>query len=202
MSRILEKWYFSLIIIPIIINLITVDLNLSDFINNWKVTLIGILTILCLILIYELSISKSLIKDLITKPKERDKRVIKELLDTLDIIDFEESIYKQNSWYGYSQEAIKKSILFTEKAESISFKTSDETLNNLITKLSNSIFDFNAYASTKLFYEGESYKPAKENEYNLRMTEEATPIMNKMTTLSFENLKELLKYLRERDYLT
>ncbi|WP_159258785.1 hypothetical protein [Tenacibaculum maritimum] len=201
MTKIIERWYFSLILIPIIINLITANLSSSDFLNNWKLTLIGVLIILCLILLYELSNYKKTIKLLKSKPKERDKRIVKELIETLDIIDFEKSIYEQNSWYGYPQKPIRKTIAFTEKAQSINYKTSDNKLNKLIIVLSDSIYDFNEYAGIKLYSEGEFYKPAKENEHNLKITEEATPIMNSMTTKSFENLQNLLKYLRERDYL-
>lgn len=201
MTKILEKWYFSLILIPIIINIITVDLMLSDFLNNWKLTLIGVLVILCSILLYELYNSKNLIKELSSKPKDRDRRIVKELLEILDVQEFEKSIYSQNSWYGYTQKSIRKTIAFSEKSESLDYKTSDNDLNKLIADLANSIFDFNEYASTKLYSEGEFYKPAKENEHNLKITEEATPIMNNMTTKAFENLQVLLKYLRKRDYL-
>ncbi|MBQ0769333.1 MAG: hypothetical protein KBT58_08580 [Bizionia sp.] len=164
-------------------------------------TSIGVISILCLILLYELSTHKKIIKTLKSKPKKRDLRIVKELIETLDITAFESSIFEQNSWYGYAQKPIRKTIAFTEKAQSINYRTSDNELNKLIIILSDSIYDFNEYAGLKLYSEGEFYRPAKENEYNLKTTEEATPIMNNMTTKSFENLQNLLKYLRERDYL-
>lgn len=201
MTKILNKWYFSLIIIPIIINVITADFKASNFIDNWKLTIIGILVISTFILIYELSQAKRIIRELKSIPDIRDKRIANELISILDVSDFEENVYRQNSWYGYSQRAIKKTIEFSEKAFSEEYKTSDEKLNKLFKKLAKSLYDFNNYAETKLYSEGNSYNPAKENEHNLKITEEATPIMNQMTTDAFYDLQNLLQYLRKRKYL-
>jgi hypothetical protein len=202
MSKILNKWYFSLILIPIIINLVTADFALTDFYENWKITVIGILVITCLILSFEQLQLKKTIKVLISNPNERDKRVVKELIEIIDIPDFEESVYKQNSWYGYSQRAIHKTMEFSKKALSEESKTSDEKLNKLIKILADTLYDFNAYAGVKLYSEGNSYNPAKENEYNIKITEEATPIMNEMTTKAYLELQKLMKYLRSHNYLS
>lgn len=202
MTKILNKWYFSLVLIPIIINVITAEFKLSNFVDNWKLTIVGILLVTCLILFYELYVAKRKIEDLKSIPDTRDKRITNELISTLDISDFEENVYKQNSWYGYSQRAINKTIKFSEKALSEEYKTSDKKLNKLLEKLAQTLYDFNEYAGTKLYNEGNSYNPAKENEHNLKITEEATPIMNQMTTDAFVDLQKLLEYLRKRKYLT
>ena len=52
MKKIIEKWYLSLILIPIIVNLITARLNVKDFFDNWELTIISVLIILGVILIY------------------------------------------------------------------------------------------------------------------------------------------------------
>ena len=201
MKKIIEKWYLSLILIPIIVNLITARLNVKDFFDNWELTIISVLIILGVILIYEIYSLRKIVISLSYIPKPRDKRIINELLTDLDIEDFENSIYKQNSWYGYTQISIKKGILFTEKAKSINYLTSDLVLNDLLKTLSDSIYDFNDYASSKLYSEGEFYRLAKENEHNLNISNEAYPIMNNKATKSFQNLQILLKYVRERNYL-
>lgn len=201
MKKIFNKWYFSFILIPIIINLITAEFEASNFINNWELTIIGILLIYSFISFYELSRAKTVIKELKSIPNARDKRIVNELISTLDVVDFEENVYKQNSWYGYPQRAIRKTLNFSEKAFSEEYKTSDEKLNELIQNFAQLLYNFNSYAGSKLFNEGNFYIPAKENEHNLKIAEEATPIMNQMTKNAFANLQELLKYLRRKRYL-
>lgn len=201
MDKILERWYFSLILVPIAINIITANTALSDFYAKWEITIIGILGITCIILCLELLKSRSQMRSLKAAPNPRDKRIVQELIQTIDVATFEKFIYEQDSWYGYSQSAIKKTTDFTDKALSEEYKTSNEKINELVEQLANTIYDFNSYAGTKLYSEGNRYKPAKENEYNLKITEEATPIMNKQTTRAYNELKELLKYARKNRYL-
>ena len=80
MKKIIEKWYLSLILIPIIVNLITARLNVKDFFDNWELTIISVLIILGVILIYEIYSLRKIVISLSYIPKPRDKRIINELL--------------------------------------------------------------------------------------------------------------------------
>ena len=142
------------------------------------------------------------IKELELLPDNRDIRISNELLSVLGISDFEENIYKQDSWYGYSQGSIKKSIRFCELAFAEQNQTSDDNLNGLIRELAISLSEFHAYSSKKLFNEGLWYKLAKENEHNLKVSKAAAPIMNKMTSKGYKNLQNLCNYMRKRKYMT
>lgn len=114
MKKIVEKWYLSLFIIPIILTYLTSYFSLPDIFKNWQYSIIVSLVLLVSILMYEL---RSLKKQLNTfVPKKSDKKIIQKLLKELDLDSFHEEIFEQNSWYGYKKEAISKSISFTYKA--------------------------------------------------------------------------------------
>lgn len=200
MNKILNKWYFGLIIIPIFINLITNSIGLPDLFNNWIYTIIAILLILVLILIVELYQLNQKYKTLKFTPKQSDQKIILELIDTLDVNLFHEEIKEQNSWYGYKEEAINKAIDFAKKAGLPSYKTSNKELNKLINDLKNAIDDFTIYSGTQLYPNGAKYSPAKDTKHNIERAEKASPIMNEMTDIAFLKLSRLLEYLKARNY--
>ncbi|QYJ67679.1 hypothetical protein [Flavobacterium litorale] len=131
MDRILNKWYFGLIIMPILVNLLTNSIGLPELFNNWIYTTIAILIISTSILMIELYQLNQKYKVLKFTPKESDKKIVVELLETLDVDLFHEKIEEQDSWYGYNQEAIEKAIDFAKKAGLISYRTSDAKANKL-----------------------------------------------------------------------
>ena len=201
----LNKWYFGLIILPVLVNYLTEVVQLPDLFKNWTYTFLGILTILIFILVYEIYGLRKENIELKSKPKESDKRIVKTLIDTLDINSFHEKIKKQDSYYGYEKEAIFKTIVFAEKAGLISYRTADKKVNELIKKLRESINDFNSYCSIRLYPDpdGQFYSPAKDN-FNLQKAESARAITNKMNEkadVAFGKLTELMTYLKTKNYL-
>ena len=106
MGKLLNKWYFGLIVIPILINLLTNSIGLPDLFKDWSMTIIATLSFVIIILSTELILLSKKIRGITFKPKKSDKKIIKKLLTTLDVNAFHEDIKDQDSWYGYKQEAI------------------------------------------------------------------------------------------------
>lgn len=201
MDKLLNKWYFGLIVIPILINILTNTLGLSDLFKEWNVTIIATLSFLIFILITEIVLISKRVKVLEFKPKESDKKIVNKLLQTLDVESFHRDIKNQNSWYGYDQEAIGKIIDFAEDAGLINNRTSDISLNTLILELKSAIDDFNLYSGTQLYGNGKFYSPAKDTVFNIERAKKAQPIMNEKANFAFIKLSVLLDYLKRRNYL-
>lgn len=202
MNKLFNKWYFGLIVIPIVINLLTNTIGLPDLFKEWTMTLIATLSFLTIILTTELLVLSRKIKDCEFKPKESDKKIVKSLLTTLDIDMFHEDIKDQDSWYGYKREAIRKSIDFSQDSRLLSNRTSDKELNKLLLDLKNSIDDFNSYSSRQLWRDGDNwYSPVKDTDSNLQKAKKASPIMNAKADFAFTKLTFLLDYLKHKIYL-
>ncbi len=202
MDKLLNKWYFGLIAIPILINLLTNSIGLPELFKEWTTTVIATLSFLTIVLSTELHLLSRKIRKFEFKPKESDKKIIKNLLTILDINTFHEDIKDQDSWYGYKRAAIGKTIDFAEDAGLIGNKTSDKKLNSLLLDLKNTIDDFNSYSSTQLYGNGNDwYSPAKDTDFNIVKAEKARPIMNGKAYVAFNKLTLLLDYLKHRNYL-
>ncbi|TJY37930.1 hypothetical protein [Pontimicrobium aquaticum] len=201
MSRIINRWYIGLIFIPVIITYSTNYFKLPDILANWKDSLIATLTIIISILVYELyRLNK---KHLLLKlePNKRDQKVIKKLLNYLDLDSFQEDIYKQDAWYGYKDEAIYKTTKFYDKVRLIKNKISDPKLNVLLNSFTNELKSFHEYSSMRLSGDRGYLKPFKDTVKQKENAKQQTAKMNKMTKSCFEKLDELIKYLIENKYL-
>lgn len=200
MDKLLNKWYFGLIALPILINLLTNSIGLPDLFKDWSLTIIISLSFLIIVLLNELTLFSKKIKELNYKPKKSDKKIIEKLLNLLDIDAFHEDIKEQDSWYGYRKDSIKKILEFKEAARLISNKTSDTKLNKLILDLKNALDDFCSFSSKELYGNGDFYSPAKDSEFNLEKAEKAQPVMNAKAEFAFLKLTLLLDYLKCKHY--
>jgi hypothetical protein len=202
MSRLFSKWYFGLIAIPLVINILTNTIGLPDLFKEWTVTLIATLSFLTIIFATELILCCRRIKEFEFKPKESDKRIIKKLLATLDIDMFHEYIKDQDSWYGYKKEAIKRTIDFAQDCGLVSNRTSDKKLNKLLLDLKNAIDNFNSYSSSQLYGNGDNwFSPAKDTDFKVEKAKKAQPIMNSKADFAFTKLTLLLDYLKLKNFL-
>lgn len=198
MKKLLNKWYFSLILLPLIVNYITQIFD-SEFITaDWKNTIIFSLIIFCFVLMAELKAAKELSK----LPKDIDKEKIKILLSKLDINSFQMDIYQADSMNGYPQKAIIKVIDFLENAKLLQLKTSDKRLNFLIQDFTQQLDLFCDYSGGHLMNSDPYFVPI----YKWRSganeeLEEVTNRMNELAKLSYLKLEKLMHYLRERNYL-
>ncbi len=124
------------------------------------------------------------------------------MLAIIDINAFHEGIKNQDSWYGYKQEAIYKTIDFAQEVGLISNKTSDKKLNDLLFDLKNAIDEFNSYSSTPLYRNGDNwFSPSKDTDFNIEKANFAQPIMNAKAEIAFNKLTLLLDYLKHKNYL-
>lgn len=205
MEKITSRWYVGLVIIPIFINYITSNFSLTSINNNffgiWNNTIILTLIIVVIILSIELSKSSKKNKILLANPKPSDKKIVLEMLETLDYENFQVKFSEHNSWYGYSQNDIRSLTAFVGMADMQHKRTTDDKLNRLINDLKLSIHIFTEYSSRKLFSDGNDYYVLqKDTDSQYNSAQEASERMNKMTDDSFEKLKKLLDYLKQNNY--
>lgn len=203
MRKILEKWYLSMFIIPIIVTYLTNYIKLPIIFANWEYSIITSMTILIGILLYELNTLSNILKIEREKPKKADKKIVRELLETLNIDKFHEEIVRQDAWNGYYRDDIHRIIEFQEKAKLIGFKTSSEKVNNLINQFVDKLDDFTQYSSVRVSGQGDWLIPFKDNpdtHPNEKITKE-TEEMNSLTKKCFVELENLMKYLRDKEYI-
>ena len=106
MRKILDKWYISMFIIPIFLTYLTNYIKLPIVFENWEYSIIASMTILIGILLYEINTLSNRLKETQDKPKKSDKKILRELLDTLNIDKFHEDIVRQDAWNGYYRDDI------------------------------------------------------------------------------------------------
>jgi hypothetical protein len=201
MKQILSKWYISMFFIPVLLTYLTNYIKLPDIFSNWEYSIIASLIILIGILVYELKSLKIRFEELNKKPDKRDKKIIRELLNILDLDDFHKEVFEQDAWHGYRKDVIEKIIIFQGEVQLIKNKTSDFELNLLLNNFSFELDKFHEYSGSHLFG-GNNYfilnKDTKEAEIK---SKEQSEKMNQMTKASFAELEILMEYLRNRKYL-
>src|SRR5260221_3990086 len=183
MQKLLDKWYFGLIILPIITNYFTDYVKLPYLFKNWNYTFIFSLSILVIALLYDNVILKRNLKKINYIPNDRDKKIINKLLELLDVPSYQKDIYEQDSWNGYKKKALDNIYDFIEEAELINNKISDKVLNKLVEDLVGVLKKFSVYSGNNLYSDSKHYYiPDKNSEMNIKKLEKAQPVMNQMTT--------------------
>ncbi|WP_034261024.1 hypothetical protein [Altibacter lentus] len=203
MKKILDKWYLSVFIIPIILTYLTNYVELPIIFANWEYSIIASMTILIGILLYEVIIFKRKLERLREIPKKSDKKIVRELIETLNIDKFHEDIVRQDAWNGYHREDIHRIIEFQEKAKLIGYKTSSEKLNNLINNFLSKLDDFTDYSSIRVYGSGDWLIPFKDNPdvHTREKIKKETEKMNELTTKCFIELESLMEYLKKKEYI-
>ena len=203
MRKILDKWYLSMLIIPIVLTYLTDYIKLPIIFANWEYSIIASMTILIGILLFELKTLSNRLKIVSEKPKKADKKIIRELLETLNIDKFQEEILRQDAWNGYYRDDIHRIIEFQEKAKLIGYKTSNEKVNNLINQFLAKLDDFTQYSSVRVSGQGDWLMPFKNNTdiHPHEKIKKETEEMNALTKKCFIELENLMKYLRDKDYI-
>lgn len=203
MKKILDKWYLSMFIIPIVLTYLTNYIKLPIIFANWEYSIIASMTILIGILLYELSTLYNTLKIAREKPKKTDKKIVRELLETLNIDKFHEEIVRQDAWNGYYRENIHRIIEFQEKAKLIGYKTSSEKVNNLINQFLTKLDDFTEYSSVRVSAKGDWLMPFKDNLdiHSRKIIKKETEEMNALAKKCFVELETLMIYLKDREYV-
>jgi hypothetical protein len=201
MKKILEKWYVSLVILPLLINIISSLINPSAILSNWQITLTITLFIIILILTYELVKLKKENIQLNSIPNAGDVKIIKKLLNTLNVTMFEQEIKKQYCWYGYPKEAFRNVSAFIDQSSLLENKTSNKQLSSMITNVRKDLIKFRHEATKVLFSNGDFYEIDKHNPHNRKKSEEICPIVDDLSDDAFETIGKLLDFLKSKNYL-
>lgn len=203
MKKILNKWYLSVFIIPIILTYLTYYIKLPIIFENWEYSIIASMTILIGILLYEINNLSKRLKGVNEKPKKADKKIVRKLLKTLNIDKFHDEIVRQDAWNGYYREDIHRIIEFREKAKLIGYKTSNEKVNSLINNFLKKLDEFTEYSSMRVYGRGDWLVPFKDNPdiHPREKIKKETEKMNKLSNESFVELENLMEYLRNKEYV-
>lgn len=192
-----------MIAVPIILTYLTNYIELPVIFEKWEFSIIASMTVLIGILIYELSILSGRLKKVQEKPKKTDKKIVRELLETLKIDKFHEGIVNQDAWNGYYHKDIYRIIEFQEKARLVGYKTSSDHVNGLINNFLNRLDEFSDYTNDRVYGRGQWLIPFKENpeSHPHERIKMETAKMNELASKSFIELEILMDYLKEHEYV-
>lgn len=186
-----------MIVVPIFITYLTNFFTLPKLFEDWKLAVIYSLSILIVILLIELKEALT-IRNL---PDENDKKIIKKLLNKLDLKSFQDDIYSVDSWNGYSQKAICNITSYQYAAKLIENKTINKKMQQLIDNFSNKLEDFTDFTSNNVYGNNSDFlipfKDSKDKESVKKDSEK----MNRLSKVAFEELEFLVLYLKENKYL-
>ena len=125
-----------------------------------------------------------------------DKEVIKKLLQTLDVNNFQENIYQQNAWYGYSLESIKKTTSFVKESERISNFIAQKKSRRSVEKIRTLLKEFNQLVIEKMNTKRTSYILPKEPE-KYSQSEAIAIVLNEKTKKIFQELEKFVFYIKK-----
>lgn len=193
MKKIASKWYFGLIIIPTLINYFTDLVSVNTIFNDWEITIIISQSIIIFVFAYELLKTKKH-----SPLSEHDIKIVKGLLDTLNIDVFQNQIYAVDSWYGYSKNAIGNIGAFITEAGMLKNRTSNNELNILIKNFTEKLDNFYTEGTHCLFNINDSYSPAKDHDYETNFSNFAPhrDSLNMKTKIAFNELCKLVDFMK------
>lgn len=125
-----------------------------------------------------------------------DKEVIKKLLQTLDVDNFQENIYQQNAWYGYSLESIQKTTSFVKESERISNFIAQKKSRRSVEKIRTLLKEFNQLVIEKMNTKRTSYILPKEPDKYLQ-SEAIAIVLNEKTKRIFQELEKFVFYIKK-----
>jgi len=125
-----------------------------------------------------------------------DREVIKKLLQTLDVDDFQENIYQQNAWYGYSLESIQKTTSFVKESERISNFIAQKKSRRSVEKIRTLLKEFNQLVIEKMNTKRTSYTLPKEPD-KYSQSEATAIVLNEKTKKIFQELEKFVFYIKK-----
>lgn len=189
--------YSSILIFPVLINILTQVIDFKTILSNWYITTIIVLAIANLILLYEFMRTRKLL----FYAKEIDKKKVALLLRKLDINTFQRDIVEVDSWNGYRQDAITKVLDFLENATLLQFKTSDNKLNQLMNEFVIKLDEFSTYTARHVVGGEHHFIPITQTELDYDTKREETIEMNRLAGIAYQKLEKLMEYVRQKNYI-
>lgn len=197
MTKILNKWYLSLVIAPIITTYLTNFFSLPKLFSDWKLAIIFSLSIFVIILLIELK----LLSESQKKPNECDKRIVKRLLKKLDLKSFQEDICMADSWNGYRQDSIYGIIKYQHAVKLIENKTVDKKLQQLINNFNDKLDQFTDFTAVNVYGGNSGFLVPFKNSENRSAVKKDSEKMNVLAENAFVELEKLLEYLKFKKYI-
>lgn len=197
MTKIINKWYISLVIAPIITTYLTNFFILPKLFSDWKLAIIFSLTILTITLLIELK----LLSESNNIPNENDKRIIKRLLKKLDIKSFQEEICVNDSWNGYKQDSIHKIINYQHAVKLIKNKTVDKKLQQMIDIFNYKLDLFTDFTAQNVYGGNSGFLIPFKNYEDRNSVKKDSEKMNILAKNAFAELENLVEYLKSKKYI-
>ncbi|WP_437920018.1 hypothetical protein [Sphingobacterium sp. LRF_L2] len=200
MSKILSKWYVSLVIAPVLITYLTNHFSLPLLLSDWKLSIIFSLIIIIIILAIELKIQRDDNKsnEII---KKSDTETIFRLLGFLNLKMVQEEVLCNDSWNGYPHEAIWSIIAYQHESRLLENKLIDRNLEVLFGNFNDKLKAFTDFSSVHMH--GSPHPdfliPFKDPEYRDKGWEDSKKI-DKLAQDVYEELEILIGYLKRKGY--
>lgn len=197
MTKTINKWYFSLVVVPIITTYLTNFFTLPKLFNDWKLAIIFSLTIFIIILLIELKLAY----ESQNQPNENDKRIVKRLLKKLDLKSFQQDICMSDSWDGYKQSSIHSIIKYQFAVKLINNKTVDKKLQQQINNFNTKLDEFTDFTAKNVYGINSGFLVPFKNSEDRNSIKKDSQKMNTLAKNAFTELECLLDYLTSKNYI-
>ncbi|WP_336827988.1 hypothetical protein [Sphingobacterium multivorum] len=200
MSRVFEKWYVSLIIIPILLTYLTNYFTIPLLTSDWKIAIIFSLSITVIILLLEIKTiykKQQYVSHIITV----DTETITRLLNTLDVEMFQQDVCEQDSWNGYKQEAIHNIIDYQYATRLVKNRILNPKIHLLFSNFNDKLNKFTSF--TQYHVSGHSLGflvPFKDSGDREKVREDSFT-MNRLSKEAFQEFEVLIIFLKKNGYL-
>lgn len=205
MTRLIQRWYISILLIPIIVNLFTNTVSWDTLKTNPTTTFLSLSVILNVILIGELLIYMK-VNQKENDTFQNDKKVLAKLIQTLNLIDNEPILKLTNHVdkldYKYVNN-IKEFLVQTNKLEN---RVIDKDINMKLNNFKQALNEYLGFIGKNMVTNAEDgFKTIsmpyelKDRNYDLYMRRMKE--LDDSADLAYSKLKELMTTLRQRNVL-
>ncbi len=200
MTKVLSKWYISLVIFPILITYLTNHFSLPLLFSDWKLSIIFSLIIVIVILAIELKIQRDDNKsnEII---KRSDTETIRRLLGFLNLKLVQEEVLRNESWNGHPHEAIGSIIAYQHGSRLLENKVIDRKVCTRFDNFNDKLKAFTDFSSFHMH--GSPHPdfliPFKDPDNRDKGWEDSKKI-DKLAQDVYEELEILIAYLKRMGY--
>lgn len=199
MSKLLTKWYISLVIAPIIITYLTNYFSFPLLLSDWKLSIIFSLVILIIILAIELKIQREDNK-LNEISKKSDSETIKRLLVPLNLKLLQEEILQNECWNGYPSEAIGNIIDYQYNSRLINNRLINKNLQVIFNNFNDRLQSFTDFSSLHMYGVSNGFLiPFKDSDNRAQAIEDSKKI-DKLAQDIYAELEILITHLKKKGY--
>lgn len=203
MTRIIQRWYISIILIPIAVNLFTNTVSWCTIINNSSTTILVLSIILNIILIWEFFIYVRQNKKK-NDGFENDKTILTKLIATLNLNENETILKSTNHADSIDYNYVKDFKEFLAQTNRLENHINDKFLNQKLSDFRQALNNYlNFVAKNMLTHTDDDFKTIslppelKDRDYDLYM--KRMKELDDSADNAYENLKQLMITLRQKN---